>query len=105
MSEPLTADHVRQIAKLSRLTLTDAEVESYRTQLSRVLGYFERLAALDVAGVEPMSHPPIDAARLRADEAGPTLPPGTLRAMAPAMHGEFVSVPKVLGDTGDGGGA
>jgi aspartyl-tRNA(Asn)/glutamyl-tRNA(Gln) amidotransferase subunit C len=49
----LNSDQVKHIAKLSRIQLTDEEVEKYRTQLSAVLGYIEQLNELDTSNVLP----------------------------------------------------
>lgn len=88
---------MRKVASLARLALSDAQVEQYRVQLSAVLGYMEQLRALDVSGVEAMSHPVHAANRLAPDEPGATLPTEALMAMAPATMPPFLSVPKVLG--------
>lgn len=96
----LTIEQVRKVAKLSRLTLTDAQAEEYRTRLSAVLGYVERLRGLDLSGVEPMAHPMETTNRLGADEPGPTIATDRLMAIAPDTHPPFVKVPKVIGDAG-----
>lgn len=48
----LTKDEVLHIAKLARLTLTDAELDKYAKQLSGILAYVDKLKEVDVAGVE-----------------------------------------------------
>jgi aspartyl-tRNA(Asn)/glutamyl-tRNA(Gln) amidotransferase subunit C len=50
----LTADQVRHIAKLARLTLTDAEVEKFATELTSILAYVDRLTKVDTKGIEPL---------------------------------------------------
>lgn len=96
----LTADEVRKVSRLSRLALTDAQVEQYRAQLSAVLGYVDRLRGLDLAGVEPMAHVGEIVNRLDDDTPGPTLTNEALLAMAPDAMPPFVKVPKVIGDGG-----
>lgn len=120
----ITAAQVRHVARLARLRLTDAEVELERVRLSAVLGYVQRLGELDLAGVEPLTHPGEVTNRLDEDEpmepgaAGEggvrgrsrgalggverSLGPAELRELAPSMDGPFVAVPKVIGE---GGGA
>lgn len=49
----LSKEEVLHIAKLARLTLTDAELEKYARQLSGILEYVDKLKEVDVAGVEP----------------------------------------------------
>lgn len=53
MSTALTADQVRHIAKLARLTLDDAEVEKFSKELGDILGYIDQLRAVKTDGVTP----------------------------------------------------
>lgn len=52
----LTREDVLKLARLARLTITDDEVERYRTELSEILKYVEQLQGADVEGLEPTSH-------------------------------------------------
>ena len=56
MSRTIDADLVRHIGKLSRIELTDEQVETFRHQLADILAYFGKLQELDTEGVEPMAH-------------------------------------------------
>jgi aspartyl-tRNA(Asn)/glutamyl-tRNA(Gln) amidotransferase subunit C len=47
---------VDAVAKLSRIQLTKEEKERFREQLEEVLGYIDRLQAIDVDGVEASAH-------------------------------------------------
>jgi aspartyl-tRNA(Asn)/glutamyl-tRNA(Gln) amidotransferase subunit C len=49
----LSRDDVLKLAALSRLKLTDDEVERFRAELSEILGYVEMLDKADTAGLEP----------------------------------------------------
>ncbi len=49
----LSREDVLKLAKLSRLKLTDEEVEKFRTELSEILDYVEKLNAVDTTGLEP----------------------------------------------------
>jgi len=49
----LSRDDVLKLARLSRLKLTDEEVEKFRHELSEVLAYVEKLQAVDTEGLEP----------------------------------------------------
>jgi aspartyl-tRNA(Asn)/glutamyl-tRNA(Gln) amidotransferase subunit A len=44
---------VRYVADLARVQLDDAEVRTFEGQLGAILGYVEKLAELDVEGIEP----------------------------------------------------
>jgi aspartyl-tRNA(Asn)/glutamyl-tRNA(Gln) amidotransferase subunit C len=96
----LTADEVRKVARLSRLaiSISDEQVELYRTQLTAVLRYADRLRDVDVTGVEPMPHVGEETNRLAEDVPGATLRNEELMEMAPDTMPPFIRVPKVLGD-------
>jgi aspartyl-tRNA(Asn)/glutamyl-tRNA(Gln) amidotransferase subunit C len=49
----LTRDDVLKLAALSKLRLTNDEVEALRSQLSEILTYVETLDKVDVTGLEP----------------------------------------------------
>lgn len=101
-SQPLTIDQVRTIARLARLALTDAELEQQRSSLSAIVGYIDRLRAIDLTGVEPLTHVSDTHTRLGEDTPGPALPTYVLQRLAPESWEAFVKVPKVLDE---GGGA
>ena len=45
--EPLSPEQVRKVARLARLKLTEAEVETFAAQLGQILGYVHVLDQLD----------------------------------------------------------
>lgn len=49
----LTRDVVLKLAQLSRLKLTDEEIERFREELSSILDYVEVLDSVDTKGLEP----------------------------------------------------
>lgn len=114
---PLSPDDVRKVARLSKLALSDAEVESERVRLGAVLGFMEQLQGLPLEGLEPMARVGELHNVLRDDTPGETIDPAIVAALAPDARviedpsGEcppttFIQVPKVLGDgAGEGGGA
>ena len=48
---------VQRVAKLARLRPTEADVERLAAQFGDILGYMERLGAIDTNAVEPMYSP------------------------------------------------
>jgi aspartyl-tRNA(Asn)/glutamyl-tRNA(Gln) amidotransferase subunit C len=87
---------VEEIALLARLRLDDAEVERLRGELTAILGYAERLQALDTDGVEPMTHAvPLDCP-LRPDAVAPSLPADAALADAPQRIEDFFAVPRII---------
>jgi len=100
MSEVLSEQAVRQVAKLARLRLTDEQVRIYRRQLEEVLGHLDTLGRIDVDGIEPMAHPLALTNHLQDDVVGPSLLPATLLGMAPAVEDAWMVAPKVMGEEG-----
>ncbi len=97
----LSLDEVRRIASLARLKLSPEEEARFAGQLSGILGYVEELKALDVSGVEPMTHALAaqgsdDAPALRADEVKPGLGAEVAVAAAPAREGTYFKVPRII---------
>ncbi len=51
----LTREDILKLAQLSRLGLTDAEVDEFAGELNAILRYVEQLSDVDVDGLEPTS--------------------------------------------------
>ena len=49
----LTREDVLKLARLSRLKLSDAEIEEFRVELSEILEYVKLLDSADTSGLEP----------------------------------------------------
>lgn len=52
----ISEEQVRHVAMLARLGLTDEQVGSLGTELNSILEQVDRIAALDLTGVEPTAH-------------------------------------------------
>jgi aspartyl-tRNA(Asn)/glutamyl-tRNA(Gln) amidotransferase subunit C len=94
----LTREIVENIAELAKLDLTDAEIETYRLQLSDILDYADRLNALDTDDIEPTASvlPIVNA--FREDVARDGLAPEVALANAPDAKSQQFRVDAVLGD-------
>ena len=80
----LSADQVRHIAKLARLTLNEKEVEKFSTELTSILQYVDRLQKVNTAGVEPLKNVTGMANAWRKDAvAGCEASPDSLLACSP----------------------
>lgn len=51
----LTAQEVKHVANLARLSLTDQEVDQYSRELSAILEYIEQLNEVNISGVQETS--------------------------------------------------
>jgi aspartyl-tRNA(Asn)/glutamyl-tRNA(Gln) amidotransferase subunit C len=94
----ISRQDVEHVARLSRLALSDAEVERMREQLSGILAYIDTLRALDTAGVEPTSHAVPLVNVMRDDEPRPCLSQDEALVNAPDRSDVFFRVPRIIED-------
>lgn len=87
---------VLHVAKLSRLELTEKEVEMYVEQLNRILGHIDQLNKANTNGVEPLAHPLGLTNVFRKDEVKPSLPREEALQNAPEKTDEAYKVPVVV---------
>jgi aspartyl-tRNA(Asn)/glutamyl-tRNA(Gln) amidotransferase subunit C len=99
MSRTIEPDLVRHIAKLSRIELSEEQLATFGRQLADILEYFDKLAELDTANVEPLAHAVEIHNVLAEDTPRPSLAPDAALANAPHRDGDFFMVPKVIGDS------
>lgn len=86
-------EQVLHVARLSRLELSEPEIERMAAELSKVLDHIERINELDLENVPPTSHVVDVANALRADEPQPCLPRDVVLAQAPAVEADGFAVP------------
>ena len=101
MSEPasaITPDLVRNIARLSRLTLDESQLPRLTAQLESILHYVAKVGEAEVAGVEPLAHALPLQNVLRDDVAGPSLDRDEVLSQAPAAEDGRFRVPRILGE-------
>jgi len=95
-AEGISLAHVRHIAKLARLKLTDEEAALYRKDLNSILDYVETLRALNTESVEPMSHVlPLNNV-WRDDKPGKSGSRESILGNAPEREKDFFKVPKII---------
>lgn len=51
----LSKEEVLKLAKLSKLRLSDEEIEKFQKEISDILGYVEQLSSVDTEGLKPTS--------------------------------------------------
>ena len=76
-------EQVLHVAKLARLRLGEDELERMSGELSKILEHVERIAELDLNGVEPTSHVIELQNVLRPDEPRPSWPREDVLELAP----------------------
>ena len=98
MTEPISEKEVAHVAHLARLRLSDDELGIFTRQLGAVLEHAKDVEALQLDGVEPISHPfPLENVT-REDEVGEMLDRDKVLDQAPAAEDGRFQVPQILGD-------
>lgn len=98
MEKKIDQAQVRKVARLSRLDLTESEIEEFTGQLSAILEYVEKMNELDTEAVEPLAHCLPVSNCFREDVVTESLGTEKTLANAPQRDGEFFKVPKILDD-------
>jgi aspartyl-tRNA(Asn)/glutamyl-tRNA(Gln) amidotransferase subunit C len=100
----ITLEDCRHVAKLARLEMDDARLQTLTGQLESILEYVNQIARVDTTGIEPMAHAVPLSNRFREDVIEPSLPLEKVLMNAPETDGPFFKVPKVLGAGEDSAG-
>jgi aspartyl-tRNA(Asn)/glutamyl-tRNA(Gln) amidotransferase subunit C len=91
-------EQVLHVARLSRLRLSEQEVETMTGELSGILEHVDRIGKLDLEGVEPTTHVVALENILRADVPRPSLPAEVALAPAPEPADGAFRVPSPQAD-------
>ena len=94
-------EEVLHVARLSRLRLTEEEVEAMRSELSSVLDHIDRIGRLDLEGVEPTTRVGDVEGVLRPDVPQQSLPVEVALASAPDPYQGSFRVPSPQSETGE----
>jgi aspartyl-tRNA(Asn)/glutamyl-tRNA(Gln) amidotransferase subunit C len=89
----ISREQVLHVAELARLALTEDEVERFTEQLGAILEAVGKVAELDLADVEPTSHPLALVNVWRADEPRPSIAVDEALANAPGREAGAFRVP------------
>lgn len=94
----ISRDEVAHLARLSRLALTDSELDHFAGQLEGILNYVQQVTEVAGADVRPMTNPNTATNVTRADEVVPGLTQDQALAGAPAAEEGRFMVPQILGE-------
>jgi aspartyl-tRNA(Asn)/glutamyl-tRNA(Gln) amidotransferase subunit C len=96
----ISQEDVMRVAELSNLELSEAELETYRTQLDEILEYAGKLDELETSNVEPLAQVLMDTqtadATLREDLVVPSAVAEDILKQAPDPETPYFRVPKVI---------
>jgi aspartyl-tRNA(Asn)/glutamyl-tRNA(Gln) amidotransferase subunit C len=89
---------VAYVAKLARLALTPAEIETFGAQLGALLEHVNALAALPTDDVAATAQVIAQRNVMRDDVEAPALDREIVLAQAPQREGPYFRVPRIIGE-------
>jgi aspartyl-tRNA(Asn)/glutamyl-tRNA(Gln) amidotransferase subunit C len=92
----ITLEQVRHVALLARLRLGADEETRLQADMSSMLGYVEKLNELNTDSVPPTTQVGEPGTPMRDDVVTNQPAPEDMVANAPARHGNFFKVPKII---------
>lgn len=92
----LTLDDVKRVAHLARIAINADEAHATHTQLTGIFDLIEKMQAVDVSAIEPMSHAQDFVQRLREDAVTESDQRDAFQAVAPQVEAGLYLVPRVI---------
>ena len=92
----LTSEEVRHLSVLTRINMTDEEVEIMRDQMADILDSIEVLREVDTDGIEPTAHSVGLNSVMREDVSSDSISLEDALSNAPLIEGDFIRVRAVL---------
>jgi aspartyl-tRNA(Asn)/glutamyl-tRNA(Gln) amidotransferase subunit C len=92
----ITRDEVAHLAKLSRLALTEDELDHFAGQLDVIIGAVARVQEVTSAGIPPTTHAAELVNVFRDDVIEPPLDAELVLSQAPAAEQDRFRVPRIL---------
>ena len=89
-----------KVARLARIKMSDAELETIAPQLTHIIGWIEQLGEVDTANVEPLANVVNIDLKLREDKVTDGDCADKVLANAPEETQGFFVVPKVVEQEG-----
>ena len=96
--QAISRDEVAHLARLSRLALSDAELDQYASQLDSILTHVAQISEVAADDVPPTAHPADLQNVLREDVVVPGLTAEQALSGAPAVEQDRFAVPQILGE-------
>lgn len=94
----ISRDEVAHLARLSRLALTESELDEFSGQLDSILSHVKAVTEVGADDVPPMANPNAVTNVTRPDTIVPGLTPEEALSGAPAVEQDRFAVPQILGE-------
>lgn len=94
----LTKEEVLKIAKLSKLSFNEEEIEKFQIELNDILGHIDMLNQIDTSEVEPLIYINDAVNNFREKDEKSSLKIEKVLLNAPESTENAIVVPKVIGE-------
>ena len=94
----LSREEVLKIAKLSKLSFEEKEIEKFQVELNDILKYVDMLNEVDTSSVEPLIYINEAVNNFREKEEEPSIEINKVLQNAPESAENAIVVPKVVGE-------
>jgi aspartyl-tRNA(Asn)/glutamyl-tRNA(Gln) amidotransferase subunit C len=95
---PITRDEVAHLARLSRLALSEQELENFAGQLDVIINAVARVQEVAADGIPPMTHAVPVVNVFRDDVVVPPIGAQAALSQAPAAEQDRFRVPRILAE-------
>lgn len=89
-------DTVKKIAHLARLEFNEKQEQELAGEMSKILGWMEKLNEVDTSTTAPLIHISTELNVMREDEVNNTLSHDRALKNAPKKDSNYIRVPKVI---------
>ena len=94
----ITREEVAHLARLARITLSDAELDHLAPQLDQIITAVAQVQEVAAEGIPPTTHATGLTNVFRVDVPIPCLTPEQALDLAPAVEQQRFKVPRILGE-------
>ena len=94
----ITREEVAHLARLARITLSDAELDHLAPQLGQIITAVAQVQEVTAEGIPPTSHATGLTNVFRDDEPAPCLTPEQALSGAPEVELQRFKVPQILAE-------
>ncbi len=92
----IDSEHILKLAELSRISLSDKELEAYKTDLNNILKHFTDIQKFDLDNVAPLTNVLDQINVVRGDEPLPHLNRDDVLDNSPDNDGVHFQVPEIM---------
>lgn len=92
----ITIEEVKHIAKLSKLNISDNELDFYVSEMNKMINHFNIISKIDTSQIDPMTHVGDITNITEEDNQKKSLNGLEIIKNSPDTLGRFIKIPKIL---------